>query len=426
MSNPPTKHLLLLILITLLSNAASKTYWTDIIILKQLKQEMAAESVSPGSCVSSWDFSYDPCDSLFSDKFTCGFTCDVQSLKPTISRVTEIALDQAGYSASLTSISWNLIPHLRSLDLTGNNFSGPIPTSLANLTRLTRLTLSSNSLSGPIPPSLGLLSTLKELSLDNNALLTGPIPDTFSGLIHLERLEIQGNKLNGEFPDLSPLSNLYFLDCSQNSISGQLQTTNFPGSLVEISMRNNNLTGSLPEGTWMNLPLLQVLDLSYNQLVGSVPPTLFTHPSLQQLALSNNNLTSIDLPTALATHSVLIAIDLSNNRLSGLLPGFLALMPKLSALTLENNSFMGLIPTQYAFKAVSPLPGVAPFQRLLLGGNYLFGPIPDPLMKLQPGSTRINLTDNCLLVCPSTLFFCQGGDQKSLVECRSSIGPVIP
>ncbi|KAL9327099.1 hypothetical protein ACSQ67_007744 [Phaseolus vulgaris] len=45
-----------------------------------------------------------------------------------------------------------------------------------------------------------------------------------------------------------------------------------------------------------------------------------------------------------------------------------------------------MIPTQYALKTVFPEAGMAPFQRLLLGGNYLFGAIPSPLMALQPGS----------------------------------------
>ncbi|CAN0919080.1 hypothetical protein LINGRAHAP2_LOCUS31248 [Linum grandiflorum] len=94
-------------------------------------------------------------------------------------------------------------------------------------------------------------------------------------------------------------------------------------------------------------------------------------------------------------------------------------MPKLSALSLENNKFTGVIPTQYAVKAVLPYAGVSPFARLLLGGNYLFGPIPGPLMGLQPGSSNVSLHDNCLYRCPTVLFFCQGGDQKSVTECRN-------
>lgn len=406
---------------TLLCYAACNTYWRDIEALKQLKLAISPDSVSPGSCISSWDFSFDPCDSLFSDKFTCGFTCEPIGPHNT-TRVTELGLDQTGYSGSLGAASWNL-PLLRSLDLSGNSFYGPIPDSVSKLTRLHRLTLSRNSVSGSIPDSLGRLTSLEELLLDNNALV-GPIPATFSGFVNLKRLEIQGNKLSGEFPDLSRLSSLTFLDCSNNSISGEVPAR-FPSSLVEISMRDNNLGGNLQEGI-EKMQFLQVLDLSHNQLTGSVPASLFTHPSLQQLSLGYNNLSSIEVPGNLGTQSGLIAVDLSDNQLGGLLPGFMGLMPKLSALSLENNSFTGMIPTQYALKTVLPEPGIAPFGRLLLGGNYLFGPIPDPLMRMVTGSANVNLDDNCLFVCPSTLFFCKGGDQKSLVECRNSIGPFIP
>ncbi|GAB4847493.1 hypothetical protein Ancab_026551 [Ancistrocladus abbreviatus] len=416
----PSPLILAFLLTILFHGASSKTYWRDIQVLRQLKQSVDPQSVIPGSCLSSWDFSFDPCDSQFSQKFSCGFSCDVAS-EGGISRVTELALDQAGYSGSLSSAYWNL-PFLTSVDLSGNNFSGSIPDSFSKLTRLRRLTLSRNSLSGYIPDSLGSLSRLEELYLDNNV-LQGQIPTSFNGLVNLKRLEIQGNRLSGEFPQLTEVTSLYFLDASDNGISGGVPV-NFPASLVEISMRSNNLQGHIPESI-NNLEFLQVLDLSHNQLSGSVPASLFTHPSLQQLTLSSNHLSSIKVPGDLGSRSGLVAIDLSNNELVGLLPGFMGLMPKLSALSLENNKFTGLIPTQYAVKTVIPEPGIAPFERLLLGGNYLIEPIPGPFLGLKPGSANVNVVDNCLFRCPNTFFFCQGGAQKSLMECRR-FAPLIP
>ncbi|GAB2279490.1 hypothetical protein Dimus_014130 [Dionaea muscipula] len=404
--------------------ADSKTYSKDAQVLKQLKRGMDPDSVLPGSCIGSWDFTVDPCDSLYGQKFTCGFTCDVVSGSGRgggVSRVTEIALDQAGYSGSLSSTSWSL-PFLRSLDLSGNNFSGLIPDSFSKLTRLQRLSLSRNSLSGPIPDSLGVLAGLQELYLDNNA-LEGRIPVSVNGLVSLQRLEIQGNRFTGEFPQLTGLTGLYFLDASDNAISGVVPAA-FPASTVMISMRNNHLRGAIPDEIG-SLGYLQVLDLSHNELDGPVPASLFTNPSLQQLTLSNNRLSWVQVPVDLGSRSGLIAVDLSGNELGGLLPDFMALMPKLSALSLENNRFIGLIPFLYAVKTAVPGPGLAPFERLLLGGNYLIGPIPGLLMGLKPGSVNVNLVDNCLFGCPNTVFFCQGGGQKSLTECRSS-APLSP
>ncbi|XP_031264571.1 probable inactive leucine-rich repeat receptor kinase XIAO [Pistacia vera] len=398
----------------------SKTYWADVEVLKELKNSLDPKSVTPGSCLSSWDFSVDPCDNLFSEKFTCGFRCDLVVSK--LSRVTELSLDQAGYSGSLSSVSWNL-PCLETLDLSNNYFSGFIPDSLSNLTRLIRLGLSRNVFSGAIPASIGSLSRLEELYLDNNN-IEGRIPASFNGLSSLKRLEIQSNKFTGEFPELSSLKNLYFLDASDNAISGQVPAT-LPSSLVQISMRNNKLEGTVPESL-KYLTSLQVMDLSNNKLSGSVPLFIFNHPSLQQLTLSFNHFTSLQSPSILTTvQSQLISVDLSNNELRGLLPLFLGLMPTLSALSLENNQFTGMIPSQYAIKVVKPGSGVAPFERLLLGGNYLFGPIPGLLMGLQPGSANIRLADNCLYRCSFSFFFCQGGDQKSLSECKRFI-PGIP
>ncbi|KAE8664258.1 CYP711A1 protein [Hibiscus syriacus] len=411
--------LLLVVVDGVLPIAESKTFWGDMQVLKQLKNGVEPNSVSPGSCLSSWDFTVDPCDSLFSERFTCGFRCDV--VVSGLSRVTEVSFDSAGYAGSLYSTSWNL-PYLQTLDLSNNFFSGWIPGSLSNLTRLTRLGLSRNAFSGEIPASIGSLFSLEELYLDNNN-LQGPIPTSFNGLVSLKRLEIQSNNISGEFPELGLLKNLYFLDASKNAISGYLPTT-LPPSLVQISMRDNMIEGTIPQSL-KYLSFLQVLDLSQNKLAGLVPYFLFTHPSLQQLTLAFNSFDSLQSPSNLGTQSVLIAVDLSNNELQGWLPPFLPLMPKLSALSLENNKLSGMIPAQYALKAVLPGSGIAPFARLLLGGNYLFGPIPGPLLVMKPDTANVSLADNCLIRCPLRFFFCQGADQKSLMECVT-FGPVIP
>lgn len=135
------------------------------------------------------------------------------------------------------------------------------------------------------------------------------------------------------------------------------------------------------------------------------------------------NLTSL-------VNSRLVAVDLSYNNLRGLLPGFMAAMPMLSALSLEHNLFTGMIPSQFALRVRDAAlggrgGGTAAIRRLLLGGNYLFGPIPGPLMGLRPGSANVSLVDNCLYRCPDEFFFCQGGDQKSPADCKS-FSPTIP
>ncbi|CAN0906486.1 Serine/threonine-protein kinase BRI1-like 1 [Linum grandiflorum] len=124
--------------------------------------------------------------------------------------------------------------------------------------------------------------------------------------------------------------------------------------------------------------------------------------------------------------SKLIAVDLSHNDLQGLLPAFLCLMPKLSALSLEENRFTGMIPLGYAVKAAAVAVKGAAFERLLLGGNYLFGSIPEAKLGMKAGSANVSLVDNCLYRCPNHLFFCRGGGQKSLVDCKRFWPVTIP
>ncbi|XWS25854.1 hypothetical protein CRYUN_Cryun27aG0102800 [Craigia yunnanensis] len=164
---------------------------------------------------------------------------------------------------------------------------------------------------------------------------------------------------------------------------------------------------------------LQVLGLSHNILSGSILSVLFNHPSLEQLTLSCNNFSFLQVPGDMGLNSNLIALDLSYNELRGFLPASMASMPKLAALSLEHNKFTGMIPSQYALKAAVPGNSTSSFERLLLGGNYLFGPIPGPLLGLKPGSAEVSLVDNCFYRCPDAFFFCRGGDQKSSLDCKS-------
>ncbi|KAG9137237.1 hypothetical protein Leryth_024940 [Lithospermum erythrorhizon] len=402
-------------------NVWSETHWEDIQVLKQFKDSIDSNSIRNASCLSSWDFSVDPCDNLFGDKFTCGIRCDV--VLGSISRVTELGLEEASYSGSLSSVDWNL-PYLETLDLTGNYVHGWVPDSFSNLTRLKKLRVSGNSLTGSIPESLGLVSGLEELSLDNN-FLVGIVPLALNGLNNLKRLELQGNKLSGLFPDLSKLGELSYLYASDNAFSGQLPE-HFPGGLIEFSMRNNRFEGNIP-AKLIELANLQVLDLSHNRLSGSVPATLFTHPTLQQLTLSDNQFGSVQDPVTASSvlNSQLIALDLSNNAIFGLLPEFMGSMPQLSVLSLENNKFSGFIPALYVMRVFLPGEGLARLERLLLGGNYIYGAIPSPWLDLEAGSVKVRLGNNCFYRCPLRYFLCEGGVQKSINDCKE-FGPIIP
>ena len=71
--------------------------------------------------------------------------------------------------------------------------SGPIPSSLGNLSALINLGLGFNNLSGPIPSSLGNLSALQFLYLDNNQ-LSGEIPEEWKSIAGLRELTLANNR----------------------------------------------------------------------------------------------------------------------------------------------------------------------------------------------------------------------------------------
>jgi hypothetical protein len=106
-----------------------------------------------------------------------------------------------------------------------------------------------------------------------------------------------------------------------------------------------NLTGPLP-APWVNAswPLLELLDLSHNQLHGPLPPQLFAaHPRLTHLWLAGNRFSG-QLPQEWGSAKAQV-LSLSGNALSGpafpsewLLPGSLV---SLSHLLLSGNRGLG-------------------------------------------------------------------------------------
>ncbi|KAI7751912.1 hypothetical protein M8C21_029960, partial [Ambrosia artemisiifolia] len=208
---------------------------------------------------------------------------------------------------------------LEVLSLGRNQFTGNIPSTIGNLQSLKELYLYGNQLSGHIPDSMGNLSSLITLSLYSN-MLEGVIPLSLGNCHHLLVLALNDNKLNGKIPiQLLQLSSLsIILDLSQN-----------------------NLFGSLPSEVG-NLNMLTALDLSYNNLSGNIPTSLGGCSSLLQLSLKGNLFQGV-IPLSLGSLKGLIELDISHNNLSGQIPTFLDQF-KLEYLNMSYNDFEGEVP----------------------------------------------------------------------------------
>lgn len=258
-------------------------------------------------------------------------------------------LSQGGWLTTNTPCRWDGVGcqdgHVRTLGLTNNQLSGPIPPELGNLANLQELCLHSNNLSGTIPPELSNLTNLQSLILDIN-LLAGPIPSELGNLANVRRLRLANNDLSGLIP--AELGNLAHLE--------------------ELHLSNNDLRGPIPAELG-NLAQLQVLVLEGNPLGGSIPPELGQLANLQELSLFVN-------------------------QLNGPIPPELGHLANLKALFLGNNQLSGPIPPE--------LGNLVNLQRLHLGSNALSGPIPPKLANLS-GLSALLLSYNALTATDTTL-----------------------
>ncbi|MQM05588.1 hypothetical protein Taro_038394 [Colocasia esculenta] len=157
-----------------------------------LRGVKGALSDPQGKLDSSWIFG----------NTTVGFICQfvgVSCWNPQENRVLDLKLPSMGLGGQIPS-SLQYCASMTTLDLSGNDLSGPIPTGLCEwLPYLVNLDLSNNALTGTIPPDLANCSYLNTLILSGN-LLTGPIPSQLARLPRLKRLAVYGNSLSGTIP----------------------------------------------------------------------------------------------------------------------------------------------------------------------------------------------------------------------------------
>ncbi|PPR83193.1 hypothetical protein GOBAR_AA37526 [Gossypium barbadense] len=130
---------------------------------------------------------------------------------------------------------------------------------------------------GPIPRNtLSRLSALEVLSLRSNA-ISGSFPSDFAQLKNLTTLYLQFNNFSGPLPDFSIWNNLTIVNLSNNGFNGSINPSVSKSShLTALNLSYNSLSGDIPD---INIPSLQQLDLSNNNLTGVIPNSLERFPS---------------------------------------------------------------------------------------------------------------------------------------------------
>lgn len=181
--------------------------------------------------------------------------------------VAGLALGNMSLSGDIDVDALAEIPGLRTISLTDNSFSGPVP-AFNRLVSMKGLYLSGNQFSGEIPSDyFSALTSLKKLWLSENK-ITGQIPESLAKLTNLIELHLEDNQLSGPIPSTLP-STIRSLGLSNNKLGGQV-----PENLAKFDAKafegNEELCGQ-PTGK-------ECAQASKAQSLSPAPPSLARTP----------------------------------------------------------------------------------------------------------------------------------------------------
>ncbi|PON96925.1 LRR domain containing protein [Trema orientale] len=333
-----------------------------------------------------------------------------------LSNLLSLNLQHSEFLGPFPNVPWSFTS-LTTLDVSNNNLSSTIPNSLYGMTNLTYIYLGSNNLRGGISSAIQNLTSLVSLGLSDN-MLEGKIP--FMGNIcSVEALVLGSNKFVGTVSETFEIlsgclaNNLKSLNLDDNFFTGQImdQIGEFK-NLVDLSLRGNMISGSIPMSLGTQLSVLEFLDVSDNRLNGSLPKSLGSLSNLQQLFTSGNLLEGTVSEAHFANLTNLIVFHGSGNSLAlrvrpdwippfnlfdirlrswNLGPQFPALWLKsqkqIQVVDLSNTGISDSIPSWF-----SNFPDY--FSTMNLSHNQIYGKIPDILN--VPDRASIYLSSNKL------------------------------
>ncbi|KAG7977994.1 hypothetical protein I3843_05G060900 [Carya illinoinensis] len=268
------------------------------------------------------------------------------------------------------------------LDLSNNKLQGPMLPKDANMTMLRTLHLSSNNFEGVISPTILNSPDLALLDVRDND-LSGNIPEWLYDHSHLATLILSGNRFEGLLPRrLCRMKTLQVFDVSYNRLSGGIPSClnnitfwnksslsvaywksyitklilQHPNIFIEEDVQSIIAAEALPLFikhrfyTFQGNPLYMMtsIDLSSNQLTGSIPSEIGELSQLLFLNLSDNSLTG-SIPISFQNLRSMESLDLSHNKLRGKIPSELVGLTSLSIFSVAYNYLSRRIPFENQF-----------------------------------------------------------------------------
>ncbi|KAH7528112.1 hypothetical protein FEM48_Zijuj05G0037300 [Ziziphus jujuba var. spinosa] len=338
-----------------------------------------------------WNISGEPCsgtaiDSTPVDNYDPFIKCDCSFNRSTVCHITQLRVYAIDVVGPIPEELWTLT-YLINLNLAQNYLTGPLSPSIGNLTRMQWLSLGINAFSGEVPKELGQLTELLSLAFGGNN-FSGPLPRELGNLSKLQQLYIDSSGISGEIPStFANLQNLVTVWASDNAFTGQIPE--FIGNwtkLQTLRLQGNSFEGPIP-ASFSNLN--SMLELRISELANGSSSLEFINDmkNLSVLVLRNNNI-SDTFPSNIAEYKQLTQLDLSFNNIRGQIPDSLFNnLTLLSYLFLGNNQLNGTIPGQ---KRSSSLVNID------LSYNNLVGTIPS--WANNQTNLQLNLVGNNLTI----------------------------
>ncbi len=287
-------------------------------------------------------------------------------------------------------------PSLTTLAAQDNSFFEFLPESLGGFPagQLSLLRLDDNDFQGCYPASYSTLCGANTFFTGNADLPAGGSDDFFDDEFCQQGIPCDP----GCHPDYAALVDFYNSTNgdSWTSSTGWLEdcdvcdwqgVTCSGGRVTELTLFNNNLTGTLPQ-SMIDLEQLEVLRVDNNAIGGSIPQELAGLSSMRVFNVRVNQLTG-SVPATLSQWTQLETYQVGSNMLSGPLLR-LPNSPNLTDYATTGADFTGPIPEDLV---ASPV-----INRIALGNNALTGPLPELFGNL-PSLTQLFLAFNDLEGC---------------------------
>jgi Leucine-rich repeat (LRR) protein len=169
---------------------------------------------------------------------------------------------------------------------------------------------------------------------------------------------------------------LEYVYASKNKLTGMPRAWGDHTNLTELDLSYNEMIGTIPTAL-ANCVQLRKLILHGNKLSGTIPSGLALLPRLSYLQLSGNKLTG-SIPSVWDSLSPLTYLDLAGNRgITGTIPLALGNLQQLRRLNLYDLALSGTVP--------EALSNLTQLKRLYLRENLITGTLPSNLLGCTPG-----------------------------------------